>query len=164
MEEGGCASWSTWRKGKRRAFTWTSATIARRSPGWPCGRRVLDAFCYTGGFGLHAARAGASAVVGVDASEPALALARRKRPAERPGQPGVRARGRVRSSRCPVAARESGLAWWCSTRPSLPGPAEPSKRPCAAIGGCRRWRCGCWSRTAFWSPAVAPALSLGYAG
>src|SRR5262249_21321976 len=36
----------------------------------------LDAFCYTGGFGLHAARAGARAVVGVDVSEPALALAR----------------------------------------------------------------------------------------
>src|SRR5205814_7484640 len=40
------------------------------------GRRVLDAFCYTGGFGLHAAKAGANEVVGVDASEPALALAR----------------------------------------------------------------------------------------
>jgi 23S rRNA (cytosine1962-C5)-methyltransferase len=40
------------------------------------GRRVLDAFCYTGGFGLHAARAGAREVVGVDLSEPALALAR----------------------------------------------------------------------------------------
>jgi 23S rRNA (cytosine1962-C5)-methyltransferase len=40
------------------------------------GRRVLDAFCYTGGFGLHAARAGASAVLGLDVSEPALALAR----------------------------------------------------------------------------------------
>jgi 23S rRNA (cytosine1962-C5)-methyltransferase len=40
------------------------------------GRRVLDAFCYTGGFGLHAARAGATEVVGVDVSEPALALAR----------------------------------------------------------------------------------------
>ncbi len=39
-------------------------------------RRVLDAFCYTGGFGLHAAKAGASAVLGVDVSEPALALAR----------------------------------------------------------------------------------------
>jgi len=39
-------------------------------------RRVLDAFCYTGGFGLHAARAGAAAVLGVDVSEPALALAR----------------------------------------------------------------------------------------
>jgi 23S rRNA (cytosine1962-C5)-methyltransferase len=40
------------------------------------GRRVLDAFCYTGGFGLHAARAGAREVIGVDVSEPALALAR----------------------------------------------------------------------------------------
>lgn len=40
------------------------------------GRRMLDAFCYTGGFGLHAARAGATSVLGIDVSEPALALAR----------------------------------------------------------------------------------------
>jgi len=40
------------------------------------GRRVLDAFCYTGGFGLHAARAGAREVIGLDVSGPALALAR----------------------------------------------------------------------------------------
>lgn len=40
------------------------------------GRRMLDAFCYTGGFGLHAARAGAASVLGVDVSEPALSLAR----------------------------------------------------------------------------------------
>ncbi len=40
------------------------------------GRRVLDAFCYTGGFGLCAARAGAESVLGVDQSEPALVLAR----------------------------------------------------------------------------------------
>jgi 23S rRNA (cytosine1962-C5)-methyltransferase len=40
------------------------------------GRRVLDAFCYTGGFGLHAARAGAASVLGLDGSESALALAR----------------------------------------------------------------------------------------
>jgi 23S rRNA (cytosine1962-C5)-methyltransferase len=40
------------------------------------GRRVLDGFCYTGGFSLHAARAGATSVLGVDVSEPALALAR----------------------------------------------------------------------------------------
>jgi 23S rRNA (cytosine1962-C5)-methyltransferase len=39
------------------------------------GRRVLDAFCYSGGFGLHAARAGARAVLGIDASAPALELA-----------------------------------------------------------------------------------------
>jgi 23S rRNA (cytosine1962-C5)-methyltransferase len=40
------------------------------------GRRVLDAFCYTGGFGLYAARAGAASVLGVDQSESALHLAR----------------------------------------------------------------------------------------
>lgn len=40
------------------------------------GRAVLDAFCYTGGFGLTTARAGASSVRGVDVSEPALKLAR----------------------------------------------------------------------------------------
>jgi 23S rRNA (cytosine1962-C5)-methyltransferase len=39
------------------------------------GRRVLDAFCFTGGFGLHAARAGALAVLGVDQSPSALELA-----------------------------------------------------------------------------------------
>jgi len=39
------------------------------------GRRMLDAFCYSGGFGLHAARAGASSVLGIDGSEPALRLA-----------------------------------------------------------------------------------------
>ncbi len=41
------------------------------------GRRVLDAFCYSGGFGVYAARGGASMVECVDASEPALKLAER---------------------------------------------------------------------------------------
>ncbi len=41
------------------------------------GKRMLDAFCYSGGFGLHAAKAGAAEVLGVDASEPALELAHR---------------------------------------------------------------------------------------
>ncbi len=40
------------------------------------GRRVLDGFCYTGGFGLAALRAGAQFVLGIDMSEPALELAR----------------------------------------------------------------------------------------
>jgi 23S rRNA (cytosine1962-C5)-methyltransferase len=44
--------------------------------GLAAGRRVLDAFCYTGGFGLLAARAGATSVLGLDVSEPALKLAR----------------------------------------------------------------------------------------
>ncbi len=49
------------------------ATVARLCP----GKRVLDAFCYSGGFGLYAAKAGASEVLGIDSSEPALELARR---------------------------------------------------------------------------------------
>jgi 23S rRNA (cytosine1962-C5)-methyltransferase len=41
------------------------------------GKRVLDAFCYGGGFGLQAAAGGAAQVVGVDASAAALELARK---------------------------------------------------------------------------------------
>jgi 23S rRNA (cytosine1962-C5)-methyltransferase len=40
------------------------------------GARVLDLYCFTGGFGIQAARAGAGAVIAVDGSEPALILAR----------------------------------------------------------------------------------------
>jgi 23S rRNA (cytosine1962-C5)-methyltransferase len=36
------------------------------------GRRVMDACCHTGGFGIHAARAGAESVLCVDASSQAL--------------------------------------------------------------------------------------------
>lgn len=39
------------------------------------GKKVLDAFCYSGGFGIAAARAGAREVVFNDTSEPALRLA-----------------------------------------------------------------------------------------
>lgn len=49
------------------------AAVARLAP----GKRFLDAFCYSGGFGLHAARAGAAEVLCLDGSEPALELARR---------------------------------------------------------------------------------------
>ncbi len=41
------------------------------------GKRVLDLFCYTGGWALHAARWGAEEVVGVDASARAVEEARR---------------------------------------------------------------------------------------
>ncbi len=40
------------------------------------GRRVLDLFCYTGGFSLAAARGGAARVLGVDLDEEAVAAAR----------------------------------------------------------------------------------------
>lgn len=38
-------------------------------------REVLDGFCYTGGFALHAAQAGARSVEGIDISEEAVGLA-----------------------------------------------------------------------------------------
>ena len=41
------------------------------------GRRVLDAFCNQGSFSLHAARAGAAEVLGLDSAEDAIAAARR---------------------------------------------------------------------------------------
>jgi len=39
---------------------------------WSAGRRVLDAFCYTGAFSVHAARAGAAALMLLDSSRDAL--------------------------------------------------------------------------------------------
>lgn len=47
------------------------------------GGRVLDAFCNQGSFALHAARAGATEVLGLDSAEEAIAAARRN--AERNG-------------------------------------------------------------------------------
>ena len=41
------------------------------------GRRVLNCFCYTGGFSLQALAGGAASVLSVDSSAPALASARR---------------------------------------------------------------------------------------
>lgn len=40
------------------------------------GKRVLDLCCYSGGFALNAASGGATSVLGVDSSLPALELAR----------------------------------------------------------------------------------------
>ena len=40
------------------------------------GRKALDVFCYQGEWAMHMARGGASEVLAIDSSEPALALAR----------------------------------------------------------------------------------------
>jgi 23S rRNA (cytosine1962-C5)-methyltransferase len=40
------------------------------------GRSVLDLYCYTGGFAINAGKAGAKAVLALDSSGPALALAK----------------------------------------------------------------------------------------
>jgi 23S rRNA (cytosine1962-C5)-methyltransferase len=63
-------------EGQKTGFYLDQRDNRRAVAGLACGRRVLDVFCYTGGFGLHAARAGAESVIGIDISDPALQLAR----------------------------------------------------------------------------------------
>jgi 23S rRNA (cytosine1962-C5)-methyltransferase len=75
VEEDGVAFRVNVAEGQKTGFYLDQRDNRRAVAPLAAGRRVLDAFCYTGGFGLHAARAGAAEVVGIDQSEPALALA-----------------------------------------------------------------------------------------
>lgn len=63
-------------EGQKTGFYLDQRDNRRHVAAFARGRRMLDAFCYTGGFALHAAKAGATSVLGVDVSDPALALAR----------------------------------------------------------------------------------------
>jgi 23S rRNA (cytosine1962-C5)-methyltransferase len=63
-------------EGQKTGFYLDQSINRRAVARLAAGRRVLDAFCYSGSFGLHASRAGAAEVIGIDQSEPALALAR----------------------------------------------------------------------------------------
>src|SRR5262249_54384976 len=76
IEEGGLSFLVNLAEGQKTGFYLDQRDNRRAVAPLAAGRRVLDAFCYTGGFGLHAARAGAASVLGLDVSEPALALAR----------------------------------------------------------------------------------------
>lgn len=53
------------------------------------GKRVLDAFCYTGAWSVMCAKAGAREVLGLDSSDDALALARRNAERNRVDQVAV---------------------------------------------------------------------------
>ncbi|CUQ67168.1 class I SAM-dependent rRNA methyltransferase [Candidatus Nitrospira inopinata] len=66
IERGQKTGWFCDQRGNRLA----AATLAE-------GGEVLDVFCHTGAFGIHAALAGARSVEGLDVGEEALALARR---------------------------------------------------------------------------------------
>jgi 23S rRNA (cytosine1962-C5)-methyltransferase len=63
-------------EGQKTGFYLDQRANRQAAAGYAGGRSVLDAFCYTGGFGLYAARAGANYVQCVDSSGPALNLAR----------------------------------------------------------------------------------------
>lgn len=63
-------------EGQKTGFFLDQSENYRCLDGIVRGGRVLDAFCYTGAWGLHAARYGAKEVLGLDSSERAIRLAR----------------------------------------------------------------------------------------
>jgi len=64
--------------GQKTGFYLDQRENRRVAAGYLRGRRVLDMFCYTGGFAMAAARlGGAREVVGIDSSKRAIAQARR---------------------------------------------------------------------------------------
>lgn len=76
IQENGVSFLVNLQEGQKTGFYLDQRDNHRAVAKYAAGRRVLDGFCYTGGFGLHCARAGAVSVIGVDGSEPALQLAR----------------------------------------------------------------------------------------
>lgn len=77
IDDGGIRFLVNIAEGQKTGFYLDQRDNRRAVAALATGRSMLDAFCYSGGFGLHAARAGARSVVGIDASAPALELARR---------------------------------------------------------------------------------------
>ena len=61
--------------GHKTGFYLDQRDNRRRVAGLAHGRRVLNCFCYTGGFSLQALAGGAREVVSIDSSGPALAIA-----------------------------------------------------------------------------------------
>ena len=63
-------------EGQKTGFYLDQRDNRRAAARYFVGRRVLDMFCYSGGFSLAAAAAGAAEVVGIDTSDRAVGLAR----------------------------------------------------------------------------------------
>jgi 23S rRNA (cytosine1962-C5)-methyltransferase len=63
--------------GQKTGFYFDQRPLRARVEQLSAGKRVLDAYCYTGSLALSAARGGASEVVAIDSSGPALAAAAR---------------------------------------------------------------------------------------
>ncbi len=83
MKIGGFEYWLDLQHGQKTGFYLDQRVQHGVVAKYCAGRRVLDAFCNQGSFSLHAARAGATEVLGLDSAEDAIAAA--KRNAERNG-------------------------------------------------------------------------------
>ena len=77
IKEGPCSFYVDPYKGHKTGF-YLDQRDARKAVGSLAnGKKVLNCFCYTGGFGLYAGSCGAEKVVQVDSSAEALAMAKR---------------------------------------------------------------------------------------
>jgi len=76
IEENGLRMLVNLREGQKTGYYLDQRDNRQAVAKLAAGRRVLDAFCYSGGFALHAASAGAAEALGLDASAAAVQLAR----------------------------------------------------------------------------------------
>jgi 23S rRNA (cytosine1962-C5)-methyltransferase len=77
IEENGLRFGVDLREGQKTGFYLDQRENRRAAANYCRGRRVLDLFCYSGGFGIAASKlGGASEVLAVDGSEKAVSLAR----------------------------------------------------------------------------------------
>jgi 23S rRNA (cytosine1962-C5)-methyltransferase len=74
--EGGLRFWTPIGDGQKTGFYFDQGENRSFLRPYFKDRSVLDLYCYTGAFGVNAAKFGAKAVLGLDSSEPAIALAR----------------------------------------------------------------------------------------
>lgn len=74
--ENGIRFYPDWLEGQKTGFFIDQRENRALVERYAAGKRVLNMFCYTGGFSLYALRAGAKEVVSVDSSEKAVALTR----------------------------------------------------------------------------------------
>ncbi len=75
LQENGLQFWVDWETGQKTGFFLDQRDNRALCGRYAAGRRVLNAFGYTGGFSVYAAAGGAIAVDTVDSSAPALQIA-----------------------------------------------------------------------------------------
>ena len=75
LEEGGAVFAADVLAGQKTGWFYDQRDNRRFVAGLAAGARVLDLYCYGGGFAVTAAHKGAETVLGIDRSAPALALA-----------------------------------------------------------------------------------------
>lgn len=75
IEENGLRVLCSISGGQKGGYYFDQRENRQRVASYASGRSVLDAFCYTGGFSMHALRAGARSATLLDSSENALSLA-----------------------------------------------------------------------------------------